>query len=72
MGSVVALGESHGLEGFVLAGAVFVRVADADDIVTAWDGLDDEVGLVILSQRAAEVLGDRLSSRADILTAVLP
>jgi vacuolar-type H+-ATPase subunit F/Vma7 len=72
MGSVVALGESHGLEGFALVGVEVRRVAGPDDVRSVWEHLDDQVSLVILSQAAADVLAERLADRPDVLTAVLP
>lgn len=71
MATVVALGDSRELDGFALAGALVVAVRD-DDVVGAWRDLDDGVGLVILTDRAAQLLGDELAARPDVLTAVLP
>jgi vacuolar-type H+-ATPase subunit F/Vma7 len=71
MATVVALGDSRELDGFALAGAR-VMVACDDDVVAAWHDLDDEVGLVILTDRAARLLSDELVARPDVLTAVLP
>ncbi len=72
MGSIVALGESHGLEGFVLVGVDVRSASTPTEVCDAWDHLGGDVGLVILSPRAASSLGDRLAGRPDVLTAVLP
>ena len=72
MSTVVALGRDHRLVGFVLAG---VRVVDAEteaEIERAWDDLDDDVGLVILSADAAAALRPNLADRPDVLTVELP
>lgn len=71
MGTVVALGTSRELQGFVLAGAQVVAVSD-DGLVDAWRHLDDDVGLVILTETAAGLLAHALTDRPDLLTAVLP
>ena len=72
MGTVVALGETHELAGFVLAGVRVVPTTDDADIVRAWRALDDEVGLVILSPESAVALRAELGRRPDVLTAVMP
>jgi vacuolar-type H+-ATPase subunit F/Vma7 len=72
MGTVVALGDTHELEGFALAGVRIVVTTGGADTVRAWRALDDEVGLVILSPASAAVLGDELVRRPDLLTAVMP
>lgn len=71
MSTVVALGETDTLEGFALAGVTVIR-ADGDAVLDAWNGLGDEVGLVILTPAAAARLRRVLASRPDILTAVMP
>jgi vacuolar-type H+-ATPase subunit F/Vma7 len=70
--TVVALGDSHELEGFALVGAVVIRAAGDAAISAAWNGLDTDVGLVILSPDAAKILGSRLGERTDVLTVTMP
>lgn len=72
MGSVIALGESHELDGFALVGADVVHVDDPTLVRTAWAELDDDVGLVVLTGAAAEALGDLLDERPEVLKAVMP
>ncbi len=72
MGSVLALGGSHTLDGFALVGVEVVRTTRPEQIRAAWDGLGEDVGLVILSSDAESVLRDDLDDRPDVLTAVLP
>lgn len=71
MSRVVAIGSSLELAGYALAG---VAVEEADEPVAArraWDGLGNDVGLVLLTPGAALALSDR-SSRPDLLCVVLP
>ena len=72
MSRIVGVGESHEIEGFALAG-VDVIVASTDaEVSAAWAGLESDVGLVIFSATAARRLQDRLRSRQDLLTVVMP
>lgn len=72
MGDVVAIGETHELEGFALAG-VSVFVAGTDEaVVEAWRRLGSETALAILTSAAAAALGPKLSERPDVLTVVMP
>ncbi len=72
MGSVVALGETDELEGFALAGVRVVAIGTGADALSAWEALDEDVGLVILSSAAAAVLRTELGGRPEILTVVMP
>ncbi|MDH4103964.1 MAG: hypothetical protein OEW52_01325 [Thermoleophilia bacterium] len=72
MSAVVAIGESRRLAGFALAG-VDVRAAENDLAAQdEWDGLEREVGLVILTPRAAAALEGRRSEREDMAWVSLP
>ncbi len=70
--NVVALGADADLAGFALAGVRVLRTETDEEIRRAWKTLDDDVGLVILDPRAAEVLDDVLDARPHTLTAVTP
>jgi len=72
MSTVVAVGRDHRLVGFVLAGVRVVDAATEAEIERAWDDLDDDVGLVILSADAADALRPNLAARPDVLTVELP
>ena len=72
MTTVLALGDGHELDGFVLAGARVRRTSDPEEVRAAWRELGEDVGLVILSAEAAELLEEELDDRPDVLTAVLP
>jgi vacuolar-type H+-ATPase subunit F/Vma7 len=72
MSTIVALGEDERLDGFALAGASVIGATSDDEMRSAWGRLGSDVGLVILSARAALVLEPLLGDRSDVLTAVLP
>jgi vacuolar-type H+-ATPase subunit F/Vma7 len=72
MSTIVALGEDDRLAGFALAGAEVIEAATEAEIRRAWDDLDPDVGFVIMSARASQVLEPLLGDRSDVLTAVLP
>ncbi len=72
MSTVVALGETHELEGFVLVGATVMAAATPEAVVDAWHNLGRDVGMVILSPTAAETLRPSLADRPDVLTVVMP
>ncbi len=72
MTTVLALGDAHELEGFALTGVRVLRATDPGAVTAAWQTLDPDVGLVVLTTEAARVLGGTLADRPDVLTAVLP
>lgn len=70
--NVVALGADAELAGFVLAGVRVLPTATDEETLGAWTAMDDDVGLVILTRRAAESLRDVLDERPRRLTVVTP
>ena len=72
MSTAVALGRDHRLVGFALAGVRVLDAASETEITRAWEHLDDDVGMVILSADAADTLRSSLADRPDILTVELP
>jgi vacuolar-type H+-ATPase subunit F/Vma7 len=72
MSTIVAIGDSDELEGFVLVGVRVIPAATDPEIIDAWSNLDEQVGLVILSSAAARRLEPELSDRPDVLTVVMP
>lgn len=72
MSTVVALGRDHRLVGFVLAGVRVLEAETTAEITRAWDDLDDDVGLVILSADAAALVRPSLVDRPGVLTVELP
>lgn len=72
MSAVSAIGESQELEGFALVGVSIQVATNPDDVISAWQRLDDDVGLVILSATAAETLAPLFGDRQETLTVVMP
>jgi vacuolar-type H+-ATPase subunit F/Vma7 len=72
MGTVVAIGETHELAGFALAGVAVVTTTSDAAVLDAWNQLPADTVLVILSPGAADALGTRPDQRSDLLTAVMP
>ena len=72
MNTVVAIGETSELDGFALAGVRVVAAATDAAVMAAWQDLDHDVGLVILSSAAADILRPILPDRPDTLTVTTP
>ena len=72
MSSVVALGEAQELDGFALAGVRVIRADTDDSMIAAFDELDDDVGLIILTEQSARALRAPLDHRPHLLRVVLP
>lgn len=71
MSNVVVIGEEMAVRGYALAGVRVLPAPDAESVRAAFDGLDDSVAVVILTEAAAACLPDEVS--ADLpLTVVLP
>jgi vacuolar-type H+-ATPase subunit F/Vma7 len=69
---VAAIGEGCRLEGFALVG-VDVRAAESAEAVHgAWEELDRDVGLLILTPEAAAALEGRRAEREDVVWVTLP
>jgi vacuolar-type H+-ATPase subunit F/Vma7 len=72
-GRIAALGEETRVAGFALAGAVALPAEEPEAVRAAWDGMDDDVVLVLLTPAAADALAGRLDAIGSRrLTAVLP
>lgn len=72
MGAVVVIGERARVSGFALAGAEVVVAEDPESVRRAWDALDDDAGLVIVTPAAAAALGTEPLSAVPPLVAVMP
>jgi vacuolar-type H+-ATPase subunit F/Vma7 len=73
MARVAVLGEQVIVAGYALAGAVVVPAEDADAVRTAWDGMADDIAVVVLTPAAADALGpDRTSSLARLAVVMPP
>jgi vacuolar-type H+-ATPase subunit F/Vma7 len=72
MGNVAVIGEETAVAGYALAGAVVVPAESAQAVLDAWEGLGDDVEVVVLTSRAAYVLGPTRTARTRPLTVVMP
>jgi len=71
MSRVAALGRWAQLAGYALAGVEVVDVRDPEAVRLAWDGLSDDVVIVLLTAEARRALPDLLLPRQR-LWAVIP
>jgi vacuolar-type H+-ATPase subunit F/Vma7 len=69
---VAVIGEHAAVVGYTLAGAVVVPADDAEAVRTAWDRLPGDVEVVVLTARAARVLGSTRTEAPLPLTVVMP
>lgn len=60
MSRVVAIGNPLELLGWALAGADLIEAVDPERVLEAWGGLEDDVGLVVLTASARRALPPRL------------
>jgi vacuolar-type H+-ATPase subunit F/Vma7 len=72
MSTVVAIGEEQRVRGFALAGVSVIAAADETTARAAWETLDADVGLVILTPAAAQALRPELTSAPRRLWVELP
>jgi len=72
MSRAVAIGDERRLAGYALAGADVQHAVAPAEIEAAWGGLDDAVGLVVLTPESYAVLEPRLAERGNLVWAVLP
>ena len=69
---VAAIGERVRVAGYALAGVKVHEAEDAAAVVSAWDGLDDDVACLLLTEPAQAALGTRLGERPRLVWTVLP
>jgi vacuolar-type H+-ATPase subunit F/Vma7 len=72
MSRIVALGERARVHGFALAGATVVVAEDVADVIGAYEALEADVGLLLMTPAAAEVVASRLGERPRLLAVVMP
>jgi vacuolar-type H+-ATPase subunit F/Vma7 len=60
---VVAIGDPDLLRGYALAGVAILPAAGEPAVAAAWENVDSDVGLVLLTPAAREVLEGRLGDR---------
>jgi vacuolar-type H+-ATPase subunit F/Vma7 len=70
MTRIVAIGASEKLLGWALAGAELIEAPGEQQVRLAWNELDPDVGLVLLTPEARKALPDPPEGRA--LWVVLP
>ncbi len=71
MSRIAALGRWHELAGYALAGVEVVDAPDAETARVAWEDLDDDVAMVLLTPEARRALPEPLLTTGRIW-AVLP
>jgi hypothetical protein len=69
---IVAIGEAGLLDGYGLAAVDLRPAEDAAAAVRAWDELDAEVGLLILTPGAERALSSQLAESRELVWAVVP
>ncbi|MGZ8437163.1 MAG: hypothetical protein ACXWXR_01320 [Candidatus Limnocylindrales bacterium] len=72
MNRVVVLGEPGRVGGFRLAGVTVIDADGPDEVGRAWAALPTDTTLLILTPKAAEVVGARLPERARLTWVVMP
>jgi vacuolar-type H+-ATPase subunit F/Vma7 len=72
MSGVVAIGEADRVAGYALAGAEVRTAEEPGAVAKAWQLLDDDTELVILTRAAADALAAELAEQDHRIWAVLP
>ncbi len=70
MAKIVIIGEGTKVLGFGLPGADVVTAEEPAAVLAAWQSLDTDVDIVVLTTRAARTLAGRTASWP--LTAIMP
>ena len=72
MNRAAAIGDERRLGGYALAGARVAPAVTEAEVAAAWDGLGEDVSLLLLTQESRELLGARLEERPEIVWVVVP
>ena len=72
MARAAVIGEAVRTAGFALAGAVVLAAENEEEARAAWRSLPADVGVLVLTARAAAWLGQAPQSRRDVLLVVMP
>lgn len=72
MGAVAVIGAQSEVQGWALAGVRVCAADDAPSVVRAWDGLGDDVSIVLLTEAAAEALAAEPAEPSWPLVVVIP
>ncbi len=70
-GAVVAIGAPALLAGYALAGVRLIAAGTPEEVRAAWQGIGDDVALVVLTDAAATAVGGELHRGRGPLTAVM-
>ena len=71
MGRLAVIGEEALVAGYALVGALVVPAGDAESVREAWSDLPADVEVVVLTARAAELLGTARTAEPSPLTVVM-
>ncbi|MEU7872110.1 hypothetical protein [Dactylosporangium sp. NPDC049140] len=69
--TVAAIGAEAAIRGYAVAGVTVLPAGDPIAVRAAWQSLDPDVAVVVLTAQAARVLGDAVADPARMV-AVLP
>ena len=72
MNRIVVLGEPARVGGFGLAGATVIEATGPEEVESAWRTLPPDTTLLVLTPRAATLVGARLPDRARLTWVVMP
>lgn len=72
MSRIAAIGSARRIAGFALAGVDVHPSESAEDAQAAWEELEPDVGLLVLTPEAAAALETRLSEREGVVWLTLP
>ncbi len=72
MNRIVVLGEPERVGGYRLAGATVVEATEPAAVEQAWQALPADTTLLVLTPRAASIVGARLRDRVGLVWAVMP
>lgn len=72
MSEVVAIGEEALLDGYALAFVEVIAAGDPSAVREAWESLEPEVELVILTPAAHEALAPQLRGEPRVMWVVVP
>ncbi len=72
MSRVAAIGRPSEVAGFGLAGALVLPARTRAEVRAAWDGLPDDVAVVVLTAESSADLDERPRRPREPLTVVMP
>ncbi|BBX82644.1 V-type ATP synthase subunit F [Mycolicibacterium aubagnense] len=71
-GTVAVIGEQAQVRGYALAGAAVIAAEGMDAVQRAWESLDDQTTLVIVTQKAAAHLAHELTAEWPLTVVMSP